>query len=322
MMHPRLFWLLTYLFIMVQKKPAAAKQPGSSEAVVKKPAASGAIDWSSWAEKEEKEEEKEEGSQHDSSSHKSSDSESEPASQKKRKTAAVWEAGKDAHGQDLPIDNSDSCTPSQKYVFDRLAERQPELKQQFKSGNRDSRRQLVNSIIPPEAGYNVRMDPDTVQCVLTRLVTSKQFKSSKGIQEGKTLTEMEATWGEKYVELGLKRGDIRINEAGLYVVRREIATDGQVTINSRSLEVQGKVDGNNQEALFDKISPWAAGRRSSSNELQEDRITVQSSKRSSKKGAAVHRPTRSSTTRPWPTCRMPTTCATFRFGRPRAWQRA
>ena len=123
---------------------------------------------------------------------------------------------------------------------------------------------LINSLIPHEAGYNARIDPASVERVLSRMVTAKRFKGHKGIEEGKTLTEMEATWGEKYVELGLKRGDIRINEAGLCVVRREIATDGQGVVESKSLQVQGTVDkgvdDSQQDKLFEEIKMWASSK--------------------------------------------------------------
>ena len=75
---------------------------------------------------------------------------------------------------------------------------------------------------------------------------------------------MEATWGEKYVEMGLKRGDIRINEAGLDIVRREIATDGQGVVESKSLQVQGTVDKgveeSQQDKLFEDIKMWASSK--------------------------------------------------------------
>ena len=35
----------------------------------------------------------------------------------------------------------------------------------------------------------------------------------------------EATWGEKFVKLGLARGDVRINTRGLYVIKRETSTE-------------------------------------------------------------------------------------------------
>ena len=89
----------------------------------------------------------------------------------------------------------------------------PELQEQYKAGNRDAKRKLINSLIPHEAGYNVRIDLASVERVLSRMVLPRRFKGHKGIEEGKTLTEMEATWGEKYVELRLERGDIRISEA-------------------------------------------------------------------------------------------------------------
>ena len=53
---------------------------------------------------------------------------------------------------------------------------------------------------------------------------------------------------------------IRINAAGLYAVRRAIATDGQGVVESKSLQVQGTVDkgvgDGQQDKLFEEIKLW------------------------------------------------------------------
>ena len=107
-----------------------------------------------------------------------------------------------------------------------------------------------------------------MECVLSKIVTAKRFKGRKGIEEGKTLTEMEATWGEKYVELGLKKGDINVTEAALYVVRREIATEGQGLVDCKSLHAQGTVDESQQDKLFEHIKMWACNKSQQLDENQ------------------------------------------------------
>ena len=60
--------------------------------------------------------------------------------------------------------------------------------------------------------------------------------------QGLTLTELEATWGVDNVQKGLKRGDIRINERGMYVIKRENEkfTDAQSDVKKIELTEEMK----------------------------------------------------------------------------------
>ena len=70
--------------------------------------------------------------------------------------------------------------------------------------------------------------------------------------------------GREVRGVGLKRGDIKTNEAGLYIVRREIATDGQGVVESKSLQVLCTVDKgveeSQQDKLFEDINMWASSK--------------------------------------------------------------
>ena len=94
-------------------------------------------------------------------------------------------------GSTTPVTEATEQVVTQKYVFDRLASQKPELQEQYKAGNRDAKKKLINNLIPHEAGHNVRIDPASVECVcvISKMVTAKRLKGHKGIEEGKTLTE-------------------------------------------------------------------------------------------------------------------------------------
>lgn len=169
----------------------------------------------------------------------------------------------DSTGQPLPEDNHEPYTKEQAFVMKKLCEQDAATKSEFdKNKSREQRRCFVNSMIPRDATYGLRIDPKLAAGHIKRKVVLTDHSNEQDEWVGTTLTDLEVAWGSaEKVALGLKRGDVRIAENGMHERRtcRKVVGRGRTD----ALQINQAADCSGQEAekmmddsLKDVLEDW------------------------------------------------------------------
>ena len=119
--------------------------------------------------------------------------------------------------------------PDQKYVFDKLCKSLPTIQAEWATCSSNiERRSLINSIIPPDCGYKMLINPKDAAAKVSQFVKNRRGVTHEETCMGRTLTQLEAE--NVNVDKGLQRGDILKDEATrLYYMRTSMTKDFQVT---------------------------------------------------------------------------------------------
>ena len=171
--------------------------------------------------------------------------------------------GVDSRGNDLPKDDAQPYSVEQAYVIKQLCAAEANTKMEFdKCKGRHEKRAFVNSLVPRDATYGLRIDPALAKGHIQRIVTEKRTSNEEEQWTAMTLTDLEVAWGgEKKVELGLARGDVRIRPDGMYEKKTGFRSQGKSQVDELKVEQQADCSGeqattHQDSMLQDVIKDW------------------------------------------------------------------
>ena len=215
------------------------------------------------------------------------DSEDKPKS--KSGALSSLKAGFDADGKRLSEDNDGQNSRQQRWIMEKAMEGNPALKEEFdRTTGRLAKRKLINALIDPLANYASRLDAQSCCAHMERIVTRYRRREDEMKEKGKTLTELEAGWGELKVRQGLKRGDVILDpKDNLYYVRTNTRIDTRGATDNMNVHAKAPVEGVDGVRIQDEMAEWSTWAGESEEPVaKRARSSRASSRASSTRGVA------------------------------------
>ena len=211
------------------------------------------------------------------------DSEDKPKS--KSGALSSLKAGFDADGKRLSEDNDGQNSRQQRWIMEKAMEGNPALKEELdRTTGRLAKRKLINALIDPLANYASRLDAQSCVAHMERIVTRYRKREDETKEKGKTLTELEAQWGEMKVRQGLVRGDIILDPTdNLYYVRTNTRTDTRGATDHMNVHSKAAVEGADGVRIQDEMADWSTWAKEGEEPVAK---RARSSRASSRRGVA------------------------------------